>query len=1230
MKDSIKYIWWMWEDLTGSSTLLKLSWKDSLSVVIDYWLHQWWEWDNELNNMTDSDVLKADFVIITHAHMDHIWRLPMLINKWFKWRIIMTSMTKELASLMLINNVTLTTDQIKQVWLLNNKKANKLKEYLKILSINKRLKDNNLKKDLKLSLEKERDKLLKGSNLEKLLKESIDFLQSLNVDIDLAKLLTRKQANNLLDIEDEIIEILEKRESRIDRNKLDFDRFLNLVVDLERKLKKWDNSSEILEEIDKYKSMIALYYVEMEEKLSEKVWVSINHSKETKSLLILQQNIIKDVLENYSIEKVKSKTDDYKNEQKFIDTLIKKRDHIIWDKDLELCVEYSKKILRKNVDLKDESWKKDDFKKIKSDIPTLLYDTQMVYKTLESIETLEPWEEMELESRMVINKLDSDVICRIPQIIKDWYSKKIYVNHKIITWVVAKWNKEYNYVVEKNRKNKQLRNTFEKANKFVNRYEKAKDKFKIIVPEGKTLEWYYIEQKKILESSEIYKLQLELKHLFSVHKNYLERKDKYNNIKDKNINFFNSSILDIKSKIDELNIINLDSDEYILSDLIKFFNEYEKYLKYYDNENNKNKKEIDFYEWYSKCSDELKELSITSIDDLETINISNSINKFKILSKVEFTDNEVSSVDEDYIYNLSLSDIDNILWGELKLFIDIELKSKFIKKINSLIKIRNKNIINDKEEKKRLITIFNKVEFYKHNKMFLDKIFSLDYDFLWYLINIEKSIDLLLNELKNIQKNKYLYLEYLDFEKSKPFFKSQKDKLDEYGISTFEDISRFISERYWVLDLPFTKKEIDKAKSRLVPTFEKENQRTIEKVTLKFFNAWHVEWSIMASISLITKKVKDILNNIPHKVNDRWFENINKPIKEHINLLFTWDMWKIKDSNISWTPDIPDHRYDYVQFESTYAARNHPDKEKEFSKFIYELNAWYWNKLIPAFSFQRTQEILVELIQNKFDNIELLKKYPILKSKLKKLNKDFKHILDSDVSDLDETEKKLRIEKFLEKTELEEELIEIKNTVFLWTIVVDSPLAMKIWEVFLRKYPEKYKFLDLEYQKSVFWKPVMKVLKQWEYKNLYKWNTRNSWYVILSSWWMIQWWAIINHVKEIISDKNAKIIFTWYQAKNTLGWKIVNKDSSVIIDWDSYEVKAKIVSIWWYSSHIQKDDIIDFVTSKLKLSKNSTLASTHWTSDRIELVESILSVNNKLNIIIPEVWNTKRFDFLKN
>lgn len=87
------------EEVTGSCHLLEIG---HIKILIDCGLFQGKEVDLNQKEF-DFDPLDINYLIITHAHLDHIGRIPLLVKNGFKNKIITTKATYNLAKLMLKN-----------------------------------------------------------------------------------------------------------------------------------------------------------------------------------------------------------------------------------------------------------------------------------------------------------------------------------------------------------------------------------------------------------------------------------------------------------------------------------------------------------------------------------------------------------------------------------------------------------------------------------------------------------------------------------------------------------------------------------------------------------------------------------------------------------------------------------------------------------------------------------------------------------------------------------------------------------------------------------------------------------------------------------------------------------------------------------------------------------------------------------------------------------------------
>jgi len=92
--------------VTGSCHLLTLD--SGYTILLDCGLYQGHEDDFDLFNASWAfDPAKIDLLVVSHAHIDHIGRIPKLVKDGFKGNIVCTHATRDLASIMLLDSASI-------------------------------------------------------------------------------------------------------------------------------------------------------------------------------------------------------------------------------------------------------------------------------------------------------------------------------------------------------------------------------------------------------------------------------------------------------------------------------------------------------------------------------------------------------------------------------------------------------------------------------------------------------------------------------------------------------------------------------------------------------------------------------------------------------------------------------------------------------------------------------------------------------------------------------------------------------------------------------------------------------------------------------------------------------------------------------------------------------------------------------------------------------------------
>ena len=95
--------------VTGSCHLIECA---GLRILIDCGLYQGGRELNEENaDHFGFDPATIDYLLLTHAHLDHCGRLPLLVKRGFSGEIITTAASRELARLVMLDSAHLQEEE---------------------------------------------------------------------------------------------------------------------------------------------------------------------------------------------------------------------------------------------------------------------------------------------------------------------------------------------------------------------------------------------------------------------------------------------------------------------------------------------------------------------------------------------------------------------------------------------------------------------------------------------------------------------------------------------------------------------------------------------------------------------------------------------------------------------------------------------------------------------------------------------------------------------------------------------------------------------------------------------------------------------------------------------------------------------------------------------------------------------------------------------------------------
>ena len=277
-----------------------------------------------------------------------------------------------------------------------------------------------------------------------------------------------------------------------------------------------------------------------------------------------------------------------------------------------------------------------------------------------------------------------------------------------------------------------------------------------------------------------------------------------------------------------------------------------------------------------------------------------------------------------------------------------------------------------------------------------------------------------------------------------------------------------------------------------------------------------------------------------------------------INLGFSADLGRPNLSILRDPEKIPD--VDFFLCESTYGGRFHDNPtntEARLTEVLNKANARKSKIIIPAFSVGRTQELVYA----------------------------FHRIFES-------------------------------NRAKRMPVYVDSPLSVNATEVF-RLHPECFdnetsRFL-LKHEDPFGFYKLNYITDVEDSKAL---NDKNGPMVIISSSGMCEAGRILHHLANNVEDANNIILVVGYSAVNTLGRRIAEKEKTIKIFGDEYNLNAEVVVMNSFSAHADSNELIDYA-DKFDKDRIQKFFLVHGDFDQQEKFKIRLDSIGFNNVIIP-------------
>lgn len=182
-------------------------------------------------------------------------------------------------------------------------------------------------------------------------------------------------------------------------------------------------------------------------------------------------------------------------------------------------------------------------------------------------------------------------------------------------------------------------------------------------------------------------------------------------------------------------------------------------------------------------------------------------------------------------------------------------------------------------------------------------------------------------------------------------------------------------------------------------------------------------------------------------------------------------------------------------------------------------------------------------------------------------------------------------------------------------IFVDSPLATRVTEAF-REHPELYDAETrrfLEEGADPFWFPRLRYTKDVNESKAI--NDLRGPLIVISASGMAETGRVVHHLRNTIEDPRNMVLITGFQAENTLGRKIVDKQPEVPIFGEPVRLRAEVVKLNELSGHADQQELLAWLKPVAPGLKGIFLV--HGEPSQLEALHNAIQANYTTPVTIP-------------